>query len=106
MFDKVFISYASEDFSFAVELYNYLLNSTFTPWLDKKSLLPGQNWDFQIKKALREAHYIVILLSKHSVQKRGYVQGEFKTVLTYCEEKLDDDIYLIPVKINKCEVPR
>jgi hypothetical protein len=105
MFDKVFISYASEDFLFAEQLFNYLAYHNFIPWLDKKSLLPGQNWDYEIKKALREAHYIILLLSENSVQKRGYVQREFKMVLTFCEEKLDDDIYLVPVKINECNVP-
>lgn len=54
---------------------------------------------------MREANYIILLLSHTSVQKRGYVQREFKLALEYYEEKLEDDIYLIPLKIDDCEVP-
>lgn len=105
MFDKVFISYAKEDYEFAEKLYEYLAENNFNPWLDKKNLLPGQQWDFEIKKGLREANYVILLLSDNSVLKRGYIQREFKLALKYFEEKLEDDIYLIPVKINKCNVP-
>ena len=105
MHNKIFISYAKEDIIFAEKLYDFLNINSFRPWLDKKELLPGQDWNFTIKKALREADYIIVLLSSNSVQKRGYVQREFKLALDYYEEKLDDDIYLIPLKINNCEIP-
>lgn len=106
MNDKVFISYAKEDYAFAEKLYIFLAENNFNPWLDKKGILPGQNWDYVIKKSLREANYIILLLSNISVQKRGYVQREFKLALEYFEEKLEDDIYLIPLKINDCEIPQ
>lgn len=105
MFDKVFISYASEDFKFASELYDFLEFNGFTPWLDKRKILPGQNWNFVIQQALRESHYIIILLSNVSVQKRGYVQREFKLALQYLEEKLESDIYIIPLNIDGCKIP-
>ena len=69
MFDKVFISYAKEDFEFAQKLYDYLSENGFKPWLDKKNLLPGQQWDYEIKKGLREANYVILLLSENSVKK-------------------------------------
>jgi hypothetical protein len=105
MHDKIFISYAKEDINFAIQLYDFLEENSFTPWLDKKDILPGQDWDFKIKTALREANYMILLLSNNSVQKRGYVQREFKAALDFVNEKLDDDIYLIPIKINDCLVP-
>lgn len=105
MYDKIFISYAKEDFIYAERLYNYLEDNGFKPWIDKEGILPGQDWNFVIKKELREANYIILILSDISVQKRGYIQREFKTALDYVEEKLEDDIYLIPLKINNCVVP-
>jgi hypothetical protein len=105
MYDKIFISYAKEDYPFAARLYEFLNENNFNPWLDKKEILPGQDWNFIINKALREANYIILLLSNVSVQKRGYVQREFKTALNFVEEKLDDDIYLILIKIDDCVVP-
>lgn len=105
MFNKVFISYAKEDFEVADQLYNTLLGHNYDPWLDKHCLLPGQDWSNEIRLSLRKADYIVLLLSKTSVAKRGFVQREFKLALEYCEEKLETDIYIIPFKIDECEVP-
>lgn len=105
MHNKVFISYAKEDYIFAEKLYYFLKENDFKPWLDKKELLPGQDWNYILRKSLREANFIIVLLSNTSVQKRGYVQREFKLALEYCEEKLEDDIYLIPLKIDDCEIP-
>ena len=104
-FNNVFISYASEDFRTASKLYNHLIKNDYNPWLDKYKLLPGQTWDIEIQQALRRADFIILLLSNNSVEKRGYVQREFKLALEYIEEKLDTDIYIIPCKIDNCETP-
>ncbi|MGV3631737.1 MAG: TIR domain-containing protein [Bacteroidota bacterium] len=105
-FNRIFISYAKEDIHFAEQIYSYLENLGFEPWLDKKKLLPGQDWRFHIQDALHKADFIILLLSETSVDKRGYVQREFRQALDYYEDKLDSDIYIIPIKINDCEVPQ
>jgi len=101
----IFISYASEDYNTATKLYDDLKVRGYNPWLDKENLLPGQLWDNEIKGALRKSVIIILLLSKVSVSKRGYVQREYKLALDYSEEKLDSDIYIIPCKIDDCDVP-
>lgn len=103
--NKIFISYAKEDIIYAEQFYDFLLNRGYSPWLDKKNLLPGQDWNFMIQEALYKADFIVLLLSNISVNKRGYVQREFRKAVDYCETKLDSDIYIIPVMINECDVP-
>lgn len=105
MFDNIFISYATEDFQYAEKLYEFLSTAGYKPWMDKKNLLPGQNWDFFIQNALRKADFIILLLSSTSVNKRGYVQKKFTKALNYCEEKLDSDVFIIPIKIDNCEIP-
>lgn len=105
MFNRIFISYATEDFKYAERLYDFLESNGFQPWMDKKNLLPGQDWDLYIQQELRKADFIVLLLSDISVTKRGYVQKEFRKALIYCEEKLDSDIYIIPILIDSCSVP-
>ena len=105
MFKEVFISHAKEDIELAEQLYDYLSEKGYSPWLDKKKLRVGANWDFEIKKALKKSTYVIILLSSISVKKRGYIQKEFKYALEYSESKLDDDIYIIPILLDKCEVP-
>lgn len=105
MYNKIFISYVSEDRQYAEKLHSALIENGFEPWMDKKDLLPGQDWDFQIRTALNKANFIIILLSSTSVTKRSYIQREFRIALEYYQEKLDSDIYIIPVKIDKCEIP-
>jgi hypothetical protein len=105
MYRKVFISYAKEDFKFASELYDFLQDNHYDPWLDKKKLLVGSTWDAAIRKAFGEADFIILLLSSTSVSKRGYVQREYRLALLNWETKLDSDIYIIPVLIDDCKVP-
>ena len=45
----VFISYAREDFAKAKRLYEDLKEARIIPWLDKESLLPGQQWKTAIR---------------------------------------------------------
>jgi hypothetical protein len=105
MHQNVFISYAKEDIDAAEKLFDFLSSHSYDPWLDKKKLLPGQQWNTEIKLALKKADFIILLLSKTSVAKRGFVQREFRLALEYCEEKLDTDIYIIPCKMDNCDVP-
>ncbi len=100
---KVFISYAKEDYTIARRLYNDLKKAGVKPWLDDEDLLPGQNWKLAIKKAIESSTHCLVLLSSKSVSKRGYVQNEFKLALDVLDECSDDDIYIIPVRVDDCE---
>lgn len=105
MFKDIFISHAKEDIDWAEKLYDYLETHGYSPWLDKKKLKPGANWDYEIKGALRKASFVIILLSATSVEKRSYIQREFKLALEHSETKLTDDIYIIPILLDNCKVP-
>ncbi|MBK7669560.1 MAG: toll/interleukin-1 receptor domain-containing protein [Sphingobacteriaceae bacterium] len=39
MYNKVFISYATEDYQYADNLHDFLSKNGFEPWMDKKNLL-------------------------------------------------------------------
>ncbi|HRQ22788.1 MAG TPA: toll/interleukin-1 receptor domain-containing protein [Anaerolineales bacterium] len=40
-------------------LYTRLTNDGVDAWLDKEKLLPGQDWELEIKKAVREADVVI-----------------------------------------------
>ena len=105
MYNEVFISHAREDSDSAKWISKFLKSNNFVPWLDKEKILPGQNWEIEIMSALRKVDYIILLFSKASVEKRGFVQKEWNLALKYCEEKLDSDIFIIPCRIDDCEIP-
>jgi len=96
----VFISYTSADREVVTEIVDQLVSRGLTTWIDHRRLKPGQNWDFEIRRALDRSVIIVVFISKHSVKKTGYVQREIRLALEKAEEKLADDIYLIPVLLD------
>jgi two-component system cell cycle response regulator CtrA len=102
---RIFLAHAREDKQRVRELYATLKNSGFHPWLDEADLLPGQNWKVEIQSAIRDAGVFVACLSCHSVAKQGYVQTEFRTALSAYSDRPSGAIYLIPVKLDECEVP-
>ena len=102
---KIFISYTRSDERSVSDLYEKLSQEGFSPWLDKKNIQPGEVWDLAIKKAIRESDFFLACLSSESVGRRGVLQKEIKDALEIWREKLDDDIYLIPVRLEKCEIP-
>jgi TIR domain-containing protein len=103
---KIFISYASEDEQYARSVYNALKAQGFEPWLDKEDLVPGIDWDRNIKENLRTADFLVLCLTHQAINKRGYVQKELRMALDTAEEVPIGSIFLIPVRFDKCTVPR
>ena len=101
---KVFLSYAHEDYSQAKKLYD-ILNSipSVDIWFDKESLLPGQKWELEIRKAIRASRFFFLLLSKNSTEKKGFYQREIREALRVLEEYPDNEIFLIPVRLDNCE---
>lgn len=102
---KVFVSYAKEDRDRALKYYDLLLQEGAAPWMDVKHLLPGQNWEAEIDKAFGDANVVVLMLSKQSVNKRGFVQREANDAIDRLRYKQPTDIYVIPLLLEPCDVP-
>jgi hypothetical protein len=101
---RPFISYAREDQGEATRLADDLRAHGVEPWVDVERLLPGQNWKYAIRDALRSSTHVVALLSHSSVSKRGYVQKELKDAIDLLGEFRPDEIFLIPVRLEAVEV--
>src|SRR5882762_280153 len=97
--DLVFISYAREDRDWAERLYMDLRKQEINAWLDVRCLRAGSNWKYEIPKVIRGARYFLLLISKHSINKRGYVQKEIKEGLDVLQEFPKGEIFIIPVKL-------
>jgi tetratricopeptide (TPR) repeat protein len=100
----VFVSYAREDFDAAKKLYNDLRGAGLNPWLDKESILPGQNWRVKFKKAIKKSRYFLSLNSSRSVQKMGVVQQELKYALEVQDMFPESAVYIIPVRLDDCQL--
>lgn len=102
---QVFLSYVHQDKEKVEEIYKKLCEAGVKPWMDKADVIPGQQWRFKIEKAIHESDIFLACLSAHSVSKRGFLQREIKQALDILQEKLPDDIFLIPVLLEECKVP-
>lgn len=102
---RVFLCYSLEDILIVEKFYNFLINDGIDAWLNKKNLIPGQNWQIEIPKAVKNSHVVVVFLSSKSVAKEGFVQKEVKIALDTADEKPDGTIFIIPAKLENCEVP-
>jgi protein-tyrosine-phosphatase len=102
---RVFVSHASLDKAEASALTARLTADGYEPWLDSERLLPGAEWDFEIRRAARAAHVVLVLLSSRSVAREGYLQKEIRTVLDVADEKPEGTIFVIPLMLEPCEVP-
>ncbi len=103
---RVFLCHSSQDKPIVRELYQRLLaEGWIDPWLDKEKLLPGQDWDMEIEKAVEAADAVIVCLSNNSVSKEGYIQKEVKKILDKAEEKPDATIFIIPLRLDDCQIP-
>lgn len=103
---RVFICYARpQDNEHADNLYKQLTEASLKPWMDRRDILPGEKWDVAIQAAIKSSSYFLVVLTKHSVDKRGYLQKEIKEALDVQKEKLEGDRYVIPVRVEQCRLP-
>ena len=101
----IFLSYARPDKKEVEKLYQKLTAAGYKPWMDTKDLVAGEDWRKTLQKAIKNASFFIVCLSNNSVNKRGVIQEEIKEALGILRQKLESDIYLIPVRLNDCEIP-
>ena len=102
---RVFVAYATEDIAMAEKLFHALLTQGYTPWLDRRRLLPGQNWPRRIEDAIANADFFIGCFSSSSVKKRGGFQAEVRYALDCANRVPIDEVFLIPVRLDDCRVP-
>jgi hypothetical protein len=104
---KVFLCHATQDKPVIHELYDKLISEGWIElWLDIKKLLPGQDWQVEIKNAVESADIVIIFLSNTSINKDGFIQKELRLAKDIALEKTEGSIFLIPLRLDDCEVPR
>lgn len=102
---RVFLAYAQEDSAAARKLYRDLQDAGFEPWLDQEKLLPGQNWPRAIERAIEISDFFIGCFSDQSTIKRGHFQCELRYALDIAARVPFEDIFLVPIRLNDCELP-
>jgi hypothetical protein len=102
---QVFLCHGAEDKPWVRKLYDDLALAGYAPWLDEKDILPGQDWRLAVESAVKRSDVVLVCLSRQSVSKRGYIQKEIAQALDVAQEQPEGAIFLIPVRIERCDVP-
>jgi hypothetical protein len=103
---RVFLAYVTEDLAKVRPMFRYLKQHGFEPWMDVECLLPGQNWPRAIERAIENADFVVPCFSQVAAAKHGFFQAELRYALDCATMQPLDDAYLVPVRLDKCAIPR
>jgi hypothetical protein len=101
-----FLSYAKSN-RFIVREFASRLKSTgwIDPWYDEEDILPGQLWQDSVVHAVRHSHAVIIFLSRVAIASEGFFQKELTLALDTAAEKPEGTIFIIPMRLNDCDVP-
>jgi hypothetical protein len=102
---RIFLSYAHMDEKPVREVYKRLKEAGYNPWIDREDILGGEEWEKATEKAIEDAALFIPCLTHNSITHRGMVQSELKFALKVWKKKLENDIYLIPVRLEDCPIP-
>jgi hypothetical protein len=101
----VFLCHASDDKSAVRAIHEKLRVHGIDTWLDEINLLPGQDWDLEIRRAVQQSRAVIVFLSSTSISKAGYLQKEIRCVLDVAAEQPEGRIFVIPARLQECVVP-
>ncbi|HXD12509.1 MAG TPA: toll/interleukin-1 receptor domain-containing protein [Anaerolineales bacterium] len=102
---KVFLCHSHTDRDVVHALYARLKKDGVDAWLDVESLQPGQNWKHEIRKAILKSDMVIICLSRNFNKQQGYRHKELKIALAKAKSTLEDAVFVIPVRLEKCDMP-
>ena len=101
----IFLLYARADKEDIYRLYRRLVNDGGNVWLDKKKLLPGQDWEYEIHKAIRSSDLVIVCLSRQFNKEGGYRHEELKIAVEKANSLSAGATFLIPARLDHCDVP-
>jgi hypothetical protein len=102
---KVFLSYCHDNFPEVLKLREKLIEKGLKVWWDR-DILPGKDWKFEIRVAMKQSAVIILCLS-HELQNRiqSGVYPEVLDAIAAYREYSQGSIFLIPVRLSECTIP-
>lgn len=101
-----FLCYAKENSSGVREFRERLKAEDWVdPWFDEEDILPGQMWEASVTEAVYNCHAVIIFLSSIAIRTEGFFHKELKLALDAAAEKPDGTIFIIPIRLDVCDVP-
>lgn len=99
---SVFISYSTKDSEFVTKLSAELVKHRIKVWLDKWEMKPGDSLIEKIQTALTDSSFLLVILSKNSVESE-WCKKELNSGLM--RELNEKQVVVIPILLDDCKVP-
>jgi TIR domain len=102
-----FISYVREDSHEVDKLQRTLEAAGVSVWRDTADLWPGEDWRMKIRRAITDdaLAFIACFSSRSVARQKSYQNEELLLAIEQLRLRRPDDIWLIPVRLDDCDVP-
>jgi hypothetical protein len=100
-----FLIHAHEDGEVVHQLYQRMIADGLNVWLDAERLQPGQDWQNEIRDAILKCDVVLVCLSRNFDKQQGYRHEELKLALEKAKFLPDDKVFIIPIRLEKCDMP-
>src|SRR5512135_1484614 len=102
---RVFLSYSRNDFAEVSRLRADLTAHGIEVWWDK-DILPGQDWKYEIREAMKRSNAVILCLSGQGLQRtRSFIYPEVYDAIAAYRERRPGEIFPIPIRLSECEIP-
>jgi TIR domain-containing protein len=102
---QVFLLYARGDQEAVRRLYQRMIKEGANVWLDREKILPGQDWQYEIRKAIQGSDLVVVCLSRQFNKQGGYRHEELKIALAKAHSLPEGGTFIIPARLERCDLP-
>lgn len=104
MDDRIFVCYASEEKTRVEEICKRLEGAGLNPWMDKEDSPLAKDREKEIEENIQSARFILIFFSNQLASESGSLHREIDIVLRTAQKMPKDRIFIIPVRLDECEV--
>jgi hypothetical protein len=102
---NIFLIYAHGDKEMIRKLHQRLIRDGINAWLDVQNLQPGQDWQHTIRRAILHSDLVLVCLTRGFDKQPGYRHEELKIALQKAKLLEDENIFIIPVRLEECKMP-
>lgn len=102
---NIFLIHAHSDKDVVHKLYQRMSKDGLNVWLDVERLQPGQDWQSEIRNALLKCDVVIVCLSRGFNKQQGYRHEELKLALEKANFLSNDQVFIIPVRLEECDMP-
>jgi formylglycine-generating enzyme required for sulfatase activity len=103
---RIYCSHSMDDRKQVDDLYRRLVDENFAPWIDRYEISSALEWEDKALTALRKSEFFLCLISQTTTRRSsGFYRQELRTALDLCAGARRNDRFLIPVRLEECELP-